>query len=77
MGVAAVHHISCLRTRGEDCQLCIEQCPVGDSALHINNHDRIEVLDACTGCGICEFACPTAPPAIEITPTTALNTPGS
>lgn len=79
LGVAKIDHARCLRTpaqtvsRGatlaaEDCTVCVSQCPVGETALAINEDDELVVRDACTGCGVCERACPTEPTSIWIIP---------
>lgn len=79
LGVAKIDHARCLRTpaqtvsRGatlaaEDCTVCVSQCPVGEKALAINDEGELEVRDACTGCGVCERACPTEPASIWIMP---------
>lgn len=58
----------CLRSGGELCTLCVEACPLGSAALDINSDGEIVVHDACTGCGVCQFVCPTTPRAIVVTP---------
>jgi ferredoxin-type protein NapG len=69
MGLAMVDDQTCLRGpdgSGEDCQLCVQQCPVGESAIRIGTDSLVEVRDACTGCGVCERACPTEPASIYV-----------
>jgi Pyruvate/2-oxoacid:ferredoxin oxidoreductase delta subunit len=80
MGLAVVDHNVCFRTAPlaedqeqsdcqRDCQACVTQCPVGDKAIHVNEAGAIEVLaSGCTGCGVCEWVCPTTPQAIVIRP---------
>lgn len=79
LGVAKIDHARCLRTpaetvsrggtmRAEDCTVCVSQCPVGETALMINEEGELRVRDACTGCGVCERACPTEPASIWIIP---------
>lgn len=81
MGLAVVDHAVCFRTVAQDdsddpisdcqrdCQACVSQCPVGDKALTINAAGAIEVHpEGCTGCGVCEWVCPTTPAAIVIRP---------
>lgn len=70
MGRAQVSHQSCRRSRGEDCRICVDTCPLGEKALLINprtNQVRVR-LNGCIGCGVCEQACPTEPAAITIRP---------
>ena len=68
MGLAVVDHDTCLRTGpdAEDCTLCVQRCPIGTAALTVGDDGLIEVGDACVGCGECENACPTEPPAIIV-----------
>ena len=82
MGLAVVDHAVCFRTVEidendeqqlsdcqRDCQACVSQCPVGDKALSINEAGAITVHEqGCTGCGVCEWVCPTTPAAIQIRP---------
>lgn len=74
MGTALVDTHACLRERGEDCRLCITQCPIGETALALDDQGRVEVRAGCVGCGVCERACPTEPAAITITPSRAWDT---
>ena len=68
MGLAEVDEAFCVRTQGEDCQICVDKCPLGESAITISYFGGpVEVLDpGCTGCGVCEMYCPTEPKAIVI-----------
>lgn len=68
MGVARVDQALCVRTSGEDCTLCIDQCPMGSSALRTVGTGPPFVLDGCVGCGVCQHVCPTKPKAIVVDP---------
>ncbi len=75
MGLAHVDHETCVRSQGENCVECIDRCPIARTAIRLNDAGRIEVIDpertgdGCTGCGLCEQVCPTAPKkAIRILP---------
>ena len=78
IGVAVVDHQRCLRGPdpmqlgpggdGEDCQICVEACPFGDTALQLNERGFVEVRSGCTGCGVCEHRCPTEPTSILVEP---------
>jgi len=83
MGLAIVDHERCLRRpdapliddQQEDCQICVTQCPIGASAIGIEDQtSRIEVKDGCTGCGVCERECPTLPASIVVEPRVDANT---
>ena len=72
MGTAAVDQDRCLRnprhpnSSNPDCHLCIDDCPIGDTAITLADDGRVRVLDGCTGCGVCERVCPTEPPSIIV-----------
>jgi len=67
MGLARLKPDICVRTNGEDCQICVDKCPLGKSAIEIPYEGAaVEVKDGCTGCGVCEMYCPTEPKAIVI-----------
>ncbi len=70
MGLAEVSHESCLRHHGEDCRLCLDACPIGENAIVVSaNSGRVLVKPGgCTGCGMCEQACPTHPASIIVQP---------
>src|SRR4051812_8301896 len=71
MGTAAWHEERCVRSRGEDCRLCVDQCPLGTAAITLDGY-RVKVIeDGCIGCGVCEHYCPTEPKSIVITPRAA------
>jgi ferredoxin-type protein NapG len=69
MGHAAVDARRCLPHKGTPCNTCVSCCPV-PGALVADEQGRPKVTSACTGCGICEYYCPTAPAAIQVRPRT-------
>lgn len=70
MGVARVDHDVCLLGVGRDCGACATACP--HEALDLKwipaeMVSRVVVNSkACTGCGYCEYVCPSAPRAIRV-----------
>ena len=55
--------------RKEQCGLCIEICPTkAITPLEIEGllHPEVE-QDLCTGCGACQFICPTEPKSLIVT----------
>jgi len=73
MGTAAINTHLCLAWQEERlCYICDEICPSGAVDFKAGEGEAIEkprVLAAkCTGCGLCEWKCPTAPAAIYVTP---------
>jgi ferredoxin-type protein NapG len=69
MGVARVDASLCVRSRGEDCRVCVERCPFGSEAIDISDGGEVFVeAEGCVGCGTCEFYCPTGPKAICVEP---------
>ena len=67
MGLAQLHEDRCLRSNGEDCRICVEKCPLAETAIRIDQAGKVEVRSpGCVGCGVCEMYCPTAPGAIVV-----------
>ncbi len=75
MGAAVWREDVCLRTAGEDCTICIDQCPVGAAALELCD-GKVKVHEPhCTGCGVCQNRCPTTPKSIVVIPTSSAPIP--
>jgi ferredoxin-type protein NapG len=76
MGLAVIDAESCLSWQGLRCEVCYRVCPVKGDAISIQNHPRqtskhalfvpMVHSEACTGCGMCEDACPTEEAAIRV-----------
>jgi ferredoxin-type protein NapG len=76
MGLAVIDAENCLSWNGLRCEVCYRVCPVKGKAITVDPHPRklskhavfVPVVHsgACTGCGLCEKACPTAVAAIRI-----------
>ncbi len=72
MGTAVWHEPSCLRSKGEGCTICVDECPVGEVAIQLDGGKIKVIQDGCTGCGVCQNRCPTTPKSITITPRAAV-----
>jgi ferredoxin-type protein NapG len=70
MGTAVVDAKRCLPWQDQQCSTCLTACPI-PGALVADEKGRPKVTAACTGCGICEYYCPTVPAAITIRPKAA------
>ncbi len=69
IGLAVFNVETCLRTKSVDCSYCVDTCPIGKDAIKFSPDGIVEVLDSgCTGCGVCQYACPTDPKSIVIEP---------
>ena len=69
IGVAVFTAETCLRTNEVDCTYCVDTCPIGSDAIRLTSEGVVAVIDAgCTGCGVCQYACPTSPKSIVIEP---------
>lgn len=76
MGLATIDIENCLSWQGLRCEICYRECPLKDRAISVEHHPRrlsrhamlvpLVHSDACTGCGICEKACPTERAAIRV-----------
>jgi ferredoxin-type protein NapG len=68
MGTARWREETCVRTIGENCTICVDQCPMGTAALELNGNRVVVKEEGCTGCGVCQHYCPTTPKSIVVTP---------
>ncbi len=69
MGLAEVYAQTCVRSHGENCTLCVDRCPIGESAIRlVGAGSPVVVESGCVGCGICQHYCPTTPKAILVQP---------
>jgi ferredoxin-type protein NapG len=76
MGLAVIDAENCLSWNGLRCEVCYRVCPVKGKAITIDPHPRklskhavfVPMIHsgACTGCGLCEKACPTAVAAVRV-----------
>jgi ferredoxin-type protein NapG len=68
MGTAKWEPSTCVRRNGDDCQRCVDACPLGSAAIELKG-DRIHVIEpGCIGCGMCQEVCPTVPKSIFVVP---------
>jgi len=71
IGLAVIDRDRCLPwATEEDCNVCEEMCPTAPKAIELRGPGRLKPhvhKCECTGCGICEYACPVeGPSAIRI-----------
>ena len=72
IGLAVFTPETCFRTKSVECTYCVDTCPIGSDAIHLTPDGVVEVIDSgCTGCGVCQYACPTSPKSIVIRPLAA------
>jgi ferredoxin-type protein NapG len=68
MGTAVWNEKICLRAAGQDCTICIDECPLGNVAIELVD-GRVQVMEnGCIGCGVCQNRCPTQPKSIVVVP---------
>ncbi|MCE1229542.1 MAG: 4Fe-4S dicluster domain-containing protein [Firmicutes bacterium] len=77
LGFAAVDPGLCLTWPSEEdpaeaCRTCVDRCPYPGEAIRMVDdpeggpaHPVVDE-EVCTGCGLCEYGCPTAKPAIRV-----------
>jgi MauM/NapG family ferredoxin protein len=69
MGTAQWNPSTCLRPRGDDCRICVDECPIGEVAISLDETGAVRVHeDGCVGCGVCQHRCPTTPKSIVVEP---------
>lgn len=66
IGIAKVDPRRCVTFKGQRCDRCYRICPYTDRAIMMIGSRPLVGSGACTGCGLCEYACPEEPKAIEI-----------
>ena len=76
MGLAVIDIENCLSWQGLRCEICHRECPLTDKAITVEHSPRklskhavfVPIVNSahCTGCGICEKACPTDEAAIRV-----------
>ena len=66
LGIARVDPGRCVTFKGETCRHCYTACPYPDRAIMLIGTRPLIGSGACTGCGLCEKACPEHPQAIEV-----------
>ncbi|MGB7161470.1 MAG: 4Fe-4S dicluster domain-containing protein [Tepidisphaeraceae bacterium] len=76
MGTAHWREETCVRSIGENCMICVDQCPMGTAALELNGNRVVVKEEGCTGCGVCQHYCPTSPKSIVVTPRDAREAGG-
>jgi ferredoxin-type protein NapG len=68
MGTARLDPSRCLSVKGQSCDDCLKECPLGERALRWNS-DRPEIVEeTCTGCGMCVHICAADPGALTVKP---------
>ena len=79
MGTARVRPRRCLtyehdQVPAQPCRTCVDRCPYPGVAIRMTEpgpdglaHPEV-LAEACTGCGLCSFGCPTPEPAIVVEP---------
>lgn len=68
IGIAKVDPRTCITFKGELCTRCYDACPYPDKAIMMIGHRPLVGSAACTGCGLCQYACPTHPTSITVIP---------
>ncbi len=59
----------CIVFRGHPCRVCVDACPVGETALTLDGEGRpVLRAEGCVGCGHCVRDCITTPSAFTFLP---------
>ncbi len=57
MGVARINSAKCRAFEGEECDFCVEFCPMEKKPISIINGRPFISAQDCVGCGQCEYHC--------------------
>ena len=71
VGTAEWRENLCVRSHGTDCKICVDHCPRGAAALELKDNRVHVIQEGCTGCGVCQYQCPTYPKSIVVVPKSA------
>jgi ferredoxin-type protein NapG len=71
MGTAVWWEETCVRTKGQNCTICVDRCPLGSAAIELKNNRIAVNPHGCIGCGVCQHECPTTPRSITVIPVVA------
>jgi ferredoxin-type protein NapG len=66
MGLAVWNASTCLRSKGEPCTICVDECPLGSAAIEILGPTVHVIEKGCVGCGVCQHVCPTNPKSVVV-----------
>jgi ferredoxin len=66
IGIAKVDPRLCVTFKGQICDACFKACPYPHQAIMMIGARPLVGSGSCTGCGLCEYACPEEPKAITI-----------
>lgn len=67
MGRVELDPDRCIAFMGTACDACVRSCPIGESALSMDQGNRpVLKVEHCVGCGVCVRACVTSPSSMTI-----------
>ncbi len=67
MGRAVIGAQECLAHQGTTCSTCVEQCPVPGALRLVAGRPVVDAA-VCTGCGVCQYVCPSPRNAVIVLP---------
>ncbi len=69
LGRIEFHPDRCITFEGKPCGVCVDVCPVGESALSLDEEGRpVLKAEGCVGCGACVRECITIPSSFTFHP---------
>jgi len=68
IGLLEFHPERCITFQGTPCRVCADACPVGESALAMDEAGHpVLRWEGCVGCGVCARVCVTSPSSFDLT----------
>lgn len=67
IGIAEINPKGCVcHSEDKVCTLCYDVCPFPETAITIDDLMNPQILAGCTGCGLCQKRCPSAPKGVHV-----------
>lgn len=73
MGTARLDEGRCWAAKGQPCDYCVKECPLGAKAISFRDGRPRIAEDVCVGCGMCVYICTADPAALSVSAPAAVT----